>query len=44
MEFKSLNELVRIVENDLSVQFYGNLSVLRKGVLKVLARVIGGML
>ena len=44
MEFKSLNELVRIVENELSVQFYGNLSVLRKGVLKVLARVIGGML
>jgi len=44
MEFKSLNELVRIVENELSVQFFGRLSVLRKGVLKVLARVIGGVL
>lgn len=44
MEFKSLNELIRIVENELSVQFFGRLSVLRKGVLKVLARVIGGAL
>ena len=29
-------------KNELSVQFYGRLSVLRKGVLKVLARVLGG--
>lgn len=45
MEFKSLNDLVRIVENGLAVQFYGSsASVLRKGVLKVLAYVFGGAL
>lgn len=45
MEFKSLNDLVRIVENGLAVQFYGSSSsVLRKGVLKVLAYVLGGAL
>ena len=45
MEFKSLADLVRIVENGLAVQFYGSSdSVLRKGVLKVLATVLGGVL
>ena len=45
MEFKSLNDLVRIVENGLAVQFYGSSSsALRKGVLKVLAYVLGGAL
>jgi uncharacterized phage protein gp47/JayE len=45
MEFKSLNDLVRVVENGLAVQFYGSSSsVLRKGVLKVLAYVLGGAL
>ena len=43
MEFKSLKELVRIVENGLAVQFYGvsgQTNVLRKTVLKVLAAVL----
>lgn len=44
MEFKSLNDLVRIAENALAVQFYGQSSILRKSVLKVLAYVIGGLL
>ena len=44
MEFKSLSDLVRIVENSLSVQFYGKSVVLRKSVLKVLAAVMGGVL
>lgn len=47
MEFKSLKDLVRIVENGLAVQFYGvsgQTNVLRKTVLKVLATVLGGAL
>lgn len=48
MEFKSLKDLVRIVENALAVQFYGlpggQTNVLRKTVLKVLATVLGGAL
>ena len=44
MEFKSLNDLVRIAENALAVQFYGQSSVLRKSVLKVLAHVLGALL
>ena len=44
MEFKSLQDLIRIVENALAVQFFGQSSVLRKGVLKVLAHVVGGAL
>lgn len=48
MEFKSLKDLVRIVENSLAVQFYGlpegQTTVLRKTVLKVLAAVLGGAL
>ena len=48
MEFKSLKDLVRIVENSLAVQFYGlpegQATVLRKTVLKVLAAVLGGAL
>lgn len=48
MEFKSLKDLVRIVENSLAVQFYGlpegQTTVLRKTVLKVLAAVLGAAL
>ncbi len=44
MEFKTLQELIRIVDNALAVQFYGHSGVLRKSVLKVLATVLGGML
>ena len=44
MEFKSLQELIRIVENSLAIQFYGQSTVLRKTVLKVLAHVLGGAL
>lgn len=44
MEFKSLQDLVRIVENALAVQFYGQSTVLRKTVLKVLAHVLGAAL
>ena len=44
MEFKSLQEFIRIVENALSIQFYGQSSLLRKSVLKVLAYVVGAML
>ena len=44
MEFKSLQDIVRIVENSLAIQFYGQSSVLRKSVLKVLAHVVGGAL
>lgn len=48
MEFKSLKDLVRVVENALAVQFYGlpsgQTNVLRKTVLKVLAAVLGGAL
>ena len=41
---KSLSDLVRVCENELSIQFYGESSVLRKSVLKVLAAVLGGAL
>ena len=52
MEFKSLRELVRIVENSLFVQFdmlnrladMPTTGVLRKSVFKVLAAVVGGAL
>ena len=44
MEFNSLEDLVRIVDNALAVQFYGETSVLRKGVLKVLSKVVAGVL
>lgn len=48
MEFKSLKDLVRIVENSLAVEFLGvvgrTVTVLRKTVLKVLAKVWGGCL
>ena len=44
MEFKSLQELIRIVENALAIRFYGQSTVLRKTVLKVLAHVLGGVL
>ena len=46
MVFKSLKDIVRIVENSLAVEFLGvvgnAVAVLRKTVLKVLAKVIGG--
>lgn len=38
-ETPTLNDFVRISENGLSTAFYGESSVLRKSVLKVLARV-----
>ena len=44
MEFKSLSDLIRIAENALAVQFYGQSSILRKSVLKVLAHVLGALL
>lgn len=42
MEFKSLAEIVRFIDNALALKFYTGSGVLRKGVLKVLASVIGG--
>lgn len=39
----TLNDLVRIAENGLSSEFYGEESVLRKSVLKVIARVFAGI-
>lgn len=44
MKFKTLKELVNIVENAMSLAFYGRSSALRKGILKVLAYVVGGAL
>lgn len=44
MEFKSLQDLIRYVDSAFALQFYSGASVLRKGVLKVLASVIGGSL
>lgn len=44
MEFKSLADLVRYVENAFSQKFYSGTQTLRKGVLKTLAAVIGGAL
>ena len=41
-ETPTLNDFVRITENGLSTAFYGESSVLRKTVLKVLARVFAG--
>ena len=42
-ETPTLNDFVRISENGLSTAFYGESSVLRKSVLKVLARVFAGV-
>lgn len=39
----SLSDLIRTAENGISSAFYGVVSVLRKGVLKVLARVFAGL-
>lgn len=41
-ETPTLKELIRRVENSLSVEFYGPETILRKTVLKVLAKVLGG--
>lgn len=41
---KTLSDLIRSTENALSVRFYGETTVLRKGVLKTLAAVVGGAL
>jgi len=42
MEFKSLSEIIRYVESALAVQFYSGSGSLRKGVLKIIANVVGG--
>ena len=39
----TLSDLIRTAENGISSAFYGVVSVLRKGVLKVLARVFAGL-
>ena len=44
MEFKSLQDLIRYVDSAFALKFYSGAAVLRKGVLKVLASVIGGSL
>ena len=44
MEFKSLEDIIRYVDTAFALKFYSGASVLRKGVLKVLARVFGGAL
>lgn len=44
MEFKSLEDIIRYVDTAFALKFYSGASVLRKGVLKVLARVFGGSL
>ena len=44
MEFKSLQDLIRYVDSAFALKFYSGAGVLRKGVLKVLASVIGGVL
>ena len=44
MEFKSLQDLIRYVDSAFALKFYSGASVLRKGVLKVIASVIGGSL
>lgn len=44
MEFRSLQDLIRYVDSAFALKFYSGASVLRKGVLKVLANVIGGAL
>lgn len=43
MEFKSLSDLIRYAESAFAVKFYSGASVLRKGVLKIIASVLGGM-
>lgn len=43
MEFKSLSDLIRYAESSFAVKFYSGASVLRKGVLKIIAAVLGGM-
>ena len=44
MEFKSLQDLIRYVDSAFALKFYSGAAVLRKGVLKVIASVIGGSL
>lgn len=44
MEFKSLSELVQVVDNQMATAFYGNGGVIRKRVIKVLASIIGASL
>lgn len=43
MEFKSLSDLIRYAESAFAVKFYSGAAVLRKGVLKIIASVLGGM-
>ena len=43
MEFKSLADLIRYAESSFALKFYSGAAVLRKGVLKVIAAVLGGM-
>lgn len=43
MEFKSLSDLIRYAESAFALKFYSGAAVLRKGVLKIIASVIGGM-
>lgn len=43
LEVPSLNDLIRIAENGLSQSFFGNVSTLKKSVLKVIARVFAGV-
>jgi uncharacterized phage protein gp47/JayE len=43
MEFKSLSDLIRYAENAFAVKFYSGAAVLRKGVLKIIASILGGM-
>ena len=44
MEFKSLQDLIRYVDSAFALKFYSGAAVLRKGVLKVIASVVGGSL
>lgn len=43
MEFKSLSDLIRYAESAFALKFYSGAAVLRKGVLKIIAAVLGGM-
>lgn len=44
MEFKSLSDLIQIVDNQMATAFYGDGSVIRKRVIKVLSSIIGAAL
>jgi len=44
VEFKSLSELVQVVENQMATAFYGSGGVIRKRVINVLASIIGASL